>query len=547
MKMNRTQLHILSGLVLASSGACAAVNSLAVYPVSTVAQTITIDIDPRVTVSTIDKRIFGSNLEWFNDGGGLASADATRRDALGNLAANSGQTVYRFPGGTLSDYYHWVDGTGPVASRPVRPHYTDSASSANNFGSPEFFNFLRKTGAQGLITVNAGTGTAQEAAAWVDYANSAVNARRQADGFASPIGVKLWEVGNELYYPGNAGPNVSVTPEVYAGRFNEYADAMRRVDPTIKVLALGIADAHVGPASPWASTWTETVLRYSASRIDMIAVHNSYFPILQQVQQPPVGTVYPALWAAPEAVDRSLTSLESLIARYEGTRKIGIAITEWGALFSTPYADPYWVDHSKTMGSGVFIARMLQVYMQHPKVQMANHFKFTDNSIMGLVSADNQRAKVPYYVMQLMARYTGTTRIKSTLSSAPQTYSVPQVGVMQAQSNVPELTQIVTRDPNTGRIYLNLVNRSMTRAYQVKPRLTSGKSSGGQVVQVKAAEPTAHNGRDVPSWWGSQWLSSYEPYSSAPENTITLRSTPWTAGATVTVAPFSVVTVVLNP
>lgn len=539
--------HISLLLLAASPALHGAVNDAAVYPVTTVSQTFTVDIDPRVTLSTVDKRIFGSNLEWFNEAGGLSSPDTTKRNKLITLAQQSGQSVYRFPGGILADYYHWVDGTGPQAQRPVRPHYTDPASSANSFGSPEFFNFLKSTGAQGLVTVNAGTGTAEEAAAWVAYANSPVNARRQADGFASPVGIKLWEVGNELYLPGNPGePPIGVSPEIYAGRFNQFSDAMRAVDPSIKVLALGVANAHSGPASQY-SNWTETVLRYSASKIDMLAVHNSYFPILQRVQQAPVASVYPALWAAPEAVDKSLTALEALIARYENGRKIGIAITEWGALFATPYSDPYWVDHSKTMGSGVFTARMLQVFMQHPRVQMANHFKFTDNGYLGLVSADNQRAKVPYYVMQMMAKGTGNLRIKSTLNTATTTYSVPSVGIMWPESNVAEITQVVTRDTVSGKVYVNLVNRSMSRAYKIKPRLLYGRTSGGVLLQVKAAEPTAHNGRDVPSWWGSQWLSVYEPYTSAAANSIALKTTTWTAGSAVTVAPFSVVTIVMNP
>lgn len=539
--------HLLSLPVLvAASHALAAVNAPTVYPVTTYSQTLTVDIDPRVTLSTVDKRLFGSNLEWFNEAGGLASSDATRRNALQQLATQSAQTVYRFPGGILADYYRWQDGTGPVANRPVRPHYSDSGSSANSFGSPEFFRFIKAANAQGLITVNAGTGTASEAAAWVDYANNPANAQRRADGFADPIGIKLWEVGNELYYPGNAGPAIAVTPEVYADRFNQFADAMRKVDPSIQLMAIGVAKAHDGPGSPW-SNWTETLLSKSASRVDMIAVHNAYFPILHYVKQPPVNQVYPALWAAPEAVDKNLAELDALISRYEQNRKISIAVTEWGALFASPLSDPWWVDHSKTMGSAVFTARMLQVFMHHPRVKVANHFKFTDRSYLGLVSADYMTAKVPYYVMQMMARHTGNLRIKSALASAPQSYSVPALGILKPQTAVPEVTQVVTRDSATGRVYLNIVNRSMTRAYRIKPRLTWGKTSGGTLYQVRANEPTAHNGRDVPLGWGSQWLAEYEPYTSHAANSIKLQSSNWTAGSTISVAPFSVVTLVMNP
>ncbi|MGA7802344.1 MAG: hypothetical protein WCC36_16220 [Gammaproteobacteria bacterium] len=228
----------------------------------------------------------------------------------------------------MADYYHWVDGTGPCKSRPLRKHPTDGGRSRNSFGSPEFFELLRATGAEGLITVNAGTGTAAEAAAWVAYAN-------RADGFVQPIGIKWWEVGNELYLPGNPNePKITVTPEVYAQRFVEFSRAMRAVDPSIRAIAIGVAKSHRGPDTEYPD-WTEKLLQRVAPDIDMIAVHNASFPMLSKVRQPPVDEVYPALWAAPEAVDRSLTRLERLIARYEGKRKIGIAVTEWGGTVLT--------------------------------------------------------------------------------------------------------------------------------------------------------------------------------------------------------------------
>ncbi len=378
----------------------AKVNQATGYPVKIYPSTLKCTVNVNDEIGTINPRIFGTNLEWFNDAGGLASSDESLKNKLVNLTKQQGVTVMRFPGGTLADFYHWKNGTGDLKSRPKVKHPTDSGSSANNFGSPEFFNFLKDTQSEGLITVNAGTATAKEASEWVAYANQPNHPQRIKDGIQKPANIKLWEIGNELYLPGNPGEKIiTVTPEEYAKRYLEFSRAIKAVDPTVTTIAIGTAKSHIGPDTQY-QNWTKVLLQNAANEIDMIAVHNAYFPMLYVERQPPVADVYSALLAAPEAVDRSLKDLERLISQYETKRKIGIAVTEWGALFSLPNVDNYWVDHVKTMGSGVYIARMLQVFMSHPRVELANYFKLTDRSFMGWINYEGQ-PKVPYWVFAL--------------------------------------------------------------------------------------------------------------------------------------------------
>lgn len=538
-----TTAAALSVLLHAAGHAADAVNAPRTYPTQPAPQEIQLEVDAGTVLHQVDRRIFGSNLEWFNEAGGLASQDAALRDRLVSLARDQGMTVQRFPGGILADYYNWRDGIGPRSERPTRPHPSDSGSSRHLFGSPEFFEFLKRTGAEGLITVNAGTGTPEDAAAWIKYTNQPGHPQRAADGFPNPIGVKLWEVGNELYLPGNPHEQkITVTPEVYAERYLRFAEAMRAADPSITVVAIGVAKSHVGPDTEFPD-WTEKLLKRAADKIDMIAVHNAYFPMLYRVKQPGVDQVYPALWASPEAVDESLNNLEALIARYEGSRKIGIAITEWGALFSLPRADPYWVDHVKTLGSGVYVGRMLQVFMAHPRVQLTNYFKYTDRSFMGWVSLHGQ-PKVPYWVFKLYAKYTGDVRVKASMTQ-PVTFSTPQFAIMKAQNNVPELTSMVTRDSKSGRLYVNLVNRSMSRIYSVRLNVKGmNLPAGGELLQVTGSEPTAHNGSDIPPEW--PFKPEFDPYTRAAPNSIRIQSSSWKRGESVRIPPFSVATLVIE-
>ena len=85
----------------------------------------------------------------------------------------------------------------------------------------EFMAYIAKIpNAQALICVNAGTGTAKEAAAWVKYAN-----------VKKKYGIKQWQIGNEL--DGEWEESGPLSARQYAARFVEYARAMKAVDPSI--------------------------------------------------------------------------------------------------------------------------------------------------------------------------------------------------------------------------------------------------------------------------------------------------------------------------
>lgn len=519
-----------------------AVNNARSYPVTASTQTLKCTVDFNSNLGQINPNIFGTNLEWFNEGGGLSSQDQDLKAKLALLTKQQGVTVMRYPGGTLADFYHWQDGIGDINKRPKRHHPTDPGSSENGFGSPEFFQFLKTTNSHGLITVNAGTADAKEAADWVAYANQPNHPQRLNDGLIAPANIQLWEIGNELYFPGNPGEQIiTTTPEEYSKRYLAFSRAMKAVDPSITTIAIGTAKSHIGPDTQF-QDWTEVLLKNAASEIDMIAVHNAYFPILYQYKQPPVESVYPALWASPEAVDRSLTTLEKLIGKYETTKKIGVAITEWGALFSFPNADKYWLDHVKTMGSGVYVGRMLQVMMSHERVQLANYFKLSDRSFMGWINF-NGEPKVPYWVFALYANNTGDTRLSATVASP--TYSTTSIGIVAAENKVPEVTVVSSKDSKTGKVYINLVNRSMTTSYPVHLDLQNfNVAQKIKVLRVQAPEMTSHNGRDIPP--ELPYDIAYEPYSTVDANSIKIKETTQDINQAVVIAPFSVLTVVLE-
>jgi alpha-N-arabinofuranosidase len=99
----------------------------------------------------------------------------------------------------------------------------------SDFGTDEFVRFCRNLGTAPSITVNVeGRGaTADEAAAWVEYANGPASSRygtmRAANGHPEPFGVKYWEIGNEIW---GSWVRAHSDADTYARNYVRYADAI---------------------------------------------------------------------------------------------------------------------------------------------------------------------------------------------------------------------------------------------------------------------------------------------------------------------------------
>lgn len=164
---------------------------------------LTVDVNQKVR--SADSRWFGLNTAVWD---GNFDTPTTSR-ALAELNTH----ILRFPGGSLSDEYHWATDT------TLNNTWTWTTAFAN------FIHIATNVGAQAMITVNYGTGTSNEAAAWVKCAN-----------VTNHLGFKYWEIGNECY--GNwetDSNNLPHDPYTYALRARDYITQMKLADPTIHV------------------------------------------------------------------------------------------------------------------------------------------------------------------------------------------------------------------------------------------------------------------------------------------------------------------------
>jgi hypothetical protein len=154
---------------------------------------------------TADARWFGVNAAVWDSNFDTATTIALLREM--------GTTIMRFPGGSLSDEYHWASNKSGA----------NTWQWATSFG--HFIHVATNVGSQAFITVNYGTGSAAEAAGWVRHAN-----------ITNHLGFKYWEIGNENYGTWETDSNASPhDPFTYAVRAADYYKQMKAADPTIKI------------------------------------------------------------------------------------------------------------------------------------------------------------------------------------------------------------------------------------------------------------------------------------------------------------------------
>jgi len=164
------------------------------------------------------------------------------------LLKEQGISIARWPGGNFVSAYDWRDGIGDADMRPPRHELAWGGLESNDMGIDDFLAFCRLLGAEPYIAINSGLGDAHSAAEEVEYVNGPATSRlgqlRAANGHPAPYGVKIWGIGNEMYGPWQWG-HMSIAQ--YPEKHNLIVTAMRKVDPTIKVIA--------SSATPEEATW----------------------------------------------------------------------------------------------------------------------------------------------------------------------------------------------------------------------------------------------------------------------------------------------------
>lgn len=260
----------------------------------------------RVDASVVDRaatrQLLGQAV-WYS-WQAYAWDSATQRTPPEALAAFSRLTaglLGHYPGvGVITHDFHWKNLIGPLGQRtdPTPRQASFDTPRYLEFGPDEYGRLLEEyrdsTGqpVEGSIQVNIVSGTAEEAADWVEYMNAPNDGSnpgggtdwasvRASNGHAQPYGIHFWEMGNEPNF--TASQIGSLTAQEYVRRIREFVPLMKERDPSIEVMgyvnpfAIGDAD-KIGTAPDEqvvadGLTWSQTVIRDAGDNLDYLYFH----------------------------------------------------------------------------------------------------------------------------------------------------------------------------------------------------------------------------------------------------------------------------------
>jgi alpha-L-arabinofuranosidase len=310
--------------------------------------------------------------------------------------------LIRYPGGCFADSYHWQDGIGPRAGRPtvknkawnrfpyLGKHF--GPMEDNHFGTDEFLKLSEEMGAEAQLTVNVGSGTAEEAAAWVEYCNGPQDSRwgalRARNGHPHPYGVKYWSLGNEMFSFFEIG---HMTPDQYVRVFNEYAHAMRRADPKIKLIGCGTmwpsptqnnANPILLAAIGRRDDINRTVLEGAGNEMDYLSMHlygpSNFFTVRYHVlhqflhrEQSSSRKVYYDIICSLPYMEKFVAGNAMDVRAYSPSgKKISLAFDEWNLWYAF-YSDV--IETNFNLRDGLWVASMLNMFHRHaPDMPIAN-------------------------------------------------------------------------------------------------------------------------------------------------------------------------------
>ncbi len=229
----------------------------------------------------------------------------------------------RYPGGNFASGYHWRDGIGPRDKRPTRLNVAWLGLEPNEIGTDEFLRFCELAGMDVMMCVNAGNGTADEAADWVEYCNgnadTPLGRLRAQNGHPEPYGILDWDIGNEVWGHWQIG---HCPPDEYAERVVQFARAMRARDPGIRISVCG--------DSPFTTTgreWNRTVCEIAGPAFDIMTFHTYINPVPSRALADPAERL-PVILSHPHLYEQTIRDMAERMRRY-GIADPEIAVTEY--------------------------------------------------------------------------------------------------------------------------------------------------------------------------------------------------------------------------
>ncbi len=456
-------------------GRALAANSLGQAASSSSASTpARVFVDSRRTIAPLDRNLFGSFLEHlgraiyegiYDPGSKLSDSNGFRKDVL-NEIRQLGVPIIRYPGGNFVSGYNWLDGVGPKKDRPRVLDKAWDTIESNQFGTNEFMAWCKVVGTEPLMGLNLGTGTAEEAAALVEYCNVDKGTKwsdlRRQHGIADPYKVQHWCLGNEMDGPWQIG-HMSATE--YGLKAADAARQMRYVDPSLKLIACGSS----GPFMPTYLEWDREVLEQCYQYVDGLSLHR-YFGNDERDSGGDTSKYLALNLSMERQIAETVAVCDLVRGHKRSPKKLWLSFDEWNVWYRTNTGDavdghrqeaPHLLEEVYNLEDALLVGGLINSLLRNAdRVKLACLAQLVNVIAPIMTDANGIVQQTIYYPYSWALQFArGAVLDLLVQSSTYEVSGLDQVGHVDVAGSL---------DQAGGKLSLFILNRDLSKAHDVE-------------------------------------------------------------------------------
>ena len=467
-------------------------------------------------IGVISKDIYGFFVEtiesllagiYVGEDSDIPNIRGIRKELIEKLRAIKAP-LFRW-GGCTNEVYDWRYGIGPKEKRPVTlglAYAMTNRPQRNDFGTHEFIDLCKLSGADSYITLNIASVQPMDAYRWMEYCNiprgtTTMALLREENGSPEPFNVKYFGVGNENNEHGGL-----MSPEDYSAAYSRVSSVSYAALRDTNLIASGPtwAEANIdwtrrflanydrrGKFSPWHSQKTSYAMEWVGRKMDAFSIHHYAYDNAANGN----GAVfteeqwYEALARAMK-IEKMIEDYASIVREFQPTPTTGISIDEWG-LWTTlkgggPWTEKPMLGQVGTMREAMVAAMSLSVFNNHCDVVKLACLTALTNYLHNLFETRGAEmfATPTYYVFDMMKEHQNAECLR-TVCAAETKNGVQRV-----------YTSASVKD---GKTLITLVNTDYSNENEVVVELHNASFPGeAELTLLAADDPHEHNSFENP-------------------------------------------------
>ena len=424
----------------------------------------------------LDRRLLGSFLEHlgravytgvYEPGSKLADEHGFRKDVIAEVK-ELGVPIIRYPGGNFVSGYHWQDGVGPKDKRPTVLDRAWNSREPNQFGTNEFLDWCHLVGSEPLLGFNLGTGTVEQAVAYVEYCNVDAGTQwsdlRRQHGYEKPHNVRYWCMGNEMDGPWQMG---RLTAREYGRKARDAARQIRVLDRDTKLIACGSSNTIL----PTYLTWDREVLEECYDQVDAISLHN-YFGNSAELS----GNSTARYLAMNLDMERQIHEISAVCDYVQGMlrspKRLWLSFDEWNVWYRARSGDavnghrqfaPHLLEEEYNLEDALLVGGFINSLLRNSdRVRVACLAQLINVIAPLVTNSDHVLRQTIYYPYAWALKYARGKVVDLLVES--DTYPIQAKGLradFARDEKVPFLDVAVTIDAENNRASVFMLNRDL--------------------------------------------------------------------------------------